>query len=322
MALQIKKASKQAVHIKLCLTGASGSGKTLSALRMAKGLVNEEPLADDNKIAVIDTENNSASLYSTEFKFSCIDMVPPHRAENFVQAVSQVVDAGFEVVIIDSGSHLWEGVLDYKDQLDKGGVGRSGNSSFTNWNQAGAKFKEAINAILQAKIHVIVCLRSKQEYVLEPNDKGKMVPRRLGMAPVFRDGAEFEFTTILDITFNNTAVGTKDRTRLFPSDRIITPHITEKIGEEIRGWLTGAAEPQPAPQPAPQPSPQLVAEPVPSASQPAIDELQGLMSQIGLTDDLLFKRFGAKTWADISEDMARTAISGIKAKLEQANTAG
>lgn len=312
-----KKATKQATHIKLCVTGASGSGKTMSALRLAKGLVNEAPL-DSGKIAVIDTENNSASLYSDRFAFDALDVHPPFESEKFFNAVIEAQKAGYECVILDSGSHLWEGVLDYKDKLDN--TNRGATNSFTNWRTAGEKFKKAVDAILQARIHVIVCLRSKQEYVIEQNDRGKSAPRRVGMAPVFRDGAEYEFTVILDVSNTNSAVSTKDRTGLFPADRIIHPHITEETGREIRNWLTSdtaQSSPAPAPQPTPT-APTAQESSTPPACQPAIDRLQELMSQTGYTDTQIFKRFGVSNWKEVSEDMARTAIAGIEKKLAAA----
>lgn len=313
-----KRATKKATYIKICVTGASGAGKTMSAVRLAKGLVDEAP-NESGKIAVIDTENNSASLYSDRYAFDALDLQPPFESEKFVNAVLEAEKAGYECVILDSGSHLWEGVLDYKDKLDN--TNRGASNSFTNWRTAGEKFKKAVDTILQARIHVIVCLRSKQEYVIEQNDRGKSAPRRVGMAPVFRDGAEYEFTVILDISNTNSAVSTKDRTGLFPADRIIHPHITEDIGKEIRNWLTSEPTQQSSPTPAPQSAPSAPTaqeSSTPPACQPAIDRLQELMSQTGITEHQVFKKFSITTWAQLSEDMARQAVAGIEAKLAAA----
>lgn len=313
-----KKATKQATYIKVCVTGASGSGKTMSAIRLAKGLVDEAP-NECGKIAVIDTENNSASLYSDRLAFDALDLQPPFESEKFVNAVLEAEKAGYKCVILDSGSHLWEGVLDYKDKLDN--TNRGASNSFTNWRTAGEKFKKAVDTILQARIHVIVCLRSKQEYVIEQNERGKSAPKRVGMAPVFRDGAEYEFTVILDISNTNSAVSTKDRTGLFPADRIIHPHITEETGKEIRNWLTSEPAPQSPLTPAPQPPPAAPTAQeslTPPACQPAIDRLRELLSQTGITEQQVFKRFNINTWAQLSEDMARQAVDGIEAKLAEA----
>jgi len=309
--IQFKQATKQAAFIKLCITGASGAGKTMSAIRLAKGLVGEGAL-DSGKIGVIDTENGSASLYSDRYQFLTIDMQPPFQAEKFSEAIRAAEQSGLECVIIDSGSHLWEGVLDYKENLDKA---RSGaNNSFTNWKEAGRKFKESIDTILQSKIHVIVCLRSKQEYVLEQDSRGKNVPKRVGMAPVFRNDAEFEFTVIFDINYTNSAIGTKDRTGLFPVDQPIVPHITEETGQKIRGWLTGNSPTQ-SPASTPQPTAPTAQSSNSSACSPAIDRLRELLAEIGTDDAKAFAWLKVNSWADVGEDLARQAIPKAEAKL-------
>lgn len=225
-----QKAVKRKAKLKLALTGASGSGKTYSALRMATGM--------SSKVAFIDTENNSASLYSDRFAFDVLDLAPPFTHDKFAQAVQDAVAAGYEVVVIDSASHFWEGVLAYKDALDK----RGGNS-YTNWNEAGQKFKIVLDAVLQSPIHVICCMRSKMDYVQEKDDRGKTVIRKVGLAPIMRDGISFEFTTVLDIDEAHHAKASKDRTAIF-GDHIF--QVTEETGKKLLEWLnTGADAPPP-----------------------------------------------------------------------------
>lgn len=231
-------AKKSAAYLKLAITGASGAGKTFSALRLARGLAGEK-----GRIAVIDTENGSASLYSDRFAFDVCDVEPPFDMEKFVAPIRDAEKQGYDVVIIDSASHFWEGILAWKDKLDE----RGGNS-YTNWSKAGAKFKDIIAAVLQSRIHVIACMRSKMDYVLEANDKGKMVPRKVGLAPIMRDGIEYEFTTVLDVDMQHNAQASKDRTGLF-RDSVF--QITEATGETLKGWLTQEAAPAPVETPAP-----------------------------------------------------------------------
>ena len=221
------KATRKKAKLKLATAGPSGSGKTYSALRLASGL--------GTKIAFIDTENNSASLYSDRFQFDVMDMAPPFTHEKFVAGVNDAVAGGYEVLVIDSASHLWEGILAYKDSLDK----RGGNS-YTNWNDAGKKFKEALDAVLQAPLHVICCMRSKMDYAQEKDERGKTTIRKVGLAPIMRDGIEFEFTTVFDIDMAHHAKTSKDRTGLF-RDNIF--QITEKTGQELLAWMESGAEP-------------------------------------------------------------------------------
>jgi len=226
-----KKAKRKGTHIKLAITGPSGSGKTYSALRLAGGLSN------NGKIAMIDTENESASLYAGEFEFDVANVEPPYTIDKLVDPTKHVLNGEYDVLIIDSATHFWNGVLEYKSKLDK----RGGNS-FANWNEANKHYELMLRAILFSKIHVIVCLRSKMEYILEQNDKGKHIPKKVGMAPVMRDGVEYEFTTVFDVDIAHQAQTTKDRTQLF-GDKIF--QITESTGRQIIQWLNQSPENSP-----------------------------------------------------------------------------
>ena len=221
-----QKATRKKAKLKLAITGSSGSGKTYGALRLASGM--------STKVAYIDTENGSASLYSDRFAFDVLDIAPPYNHEKFVDAIKEAVNGGYEVVVIDSASHFWEGILAYKDALDK----RGGNS-YTNWNEAGNKFKGILDAVLQSPIHIICCMRSKMDYVLETNEKGKQVPRKIGLAPIMRDNIEYEFTTVFDVTMDHNTKTSKDRTGLF-GDSIF--QITEETGKQLLAWLDKGEE--------------------------------------------------------------------------------
>ena len=229
-------AKKEFVPLKLAISGASGSGKTYSALRLARGLVGPE-----GRVAVVDTENKSASLYSDRFKFEVCNVEPREyqynggrqtmksfNAADFTNAVNAAISAKYDVLIIDSASHAWEATLDAKTRLDAGG-----GNSFTNWGAAGNLWKNVVSSILQAPIHVIACFRSKTEYVLETSETGKVVPRKFGLAPVARDGAEYEFSTWFDVDRQHVASTSKDRTGLFAEPAIIT----EGTGESFARWL-------------------------------------------------------------------------------------
>lgn len=218
-----QQATRQGSHIKLAITGPSGSGKTYSALRLARGLV------PNGKIAVIDTENNSSSLYASDFTFEVANVEAPYEISKLVNLTKYVLEGDYDVLIIDSASHFWNGILEYKDKLDK----RGGNH-FGNWAEANKHYDMLLRAILFSKIHVIVCMRSKMEYILQENERGKQVPQKVGMAPIMRDGVEYEFTAVFDLDMHHQAQASKDRTNLF-DDRIFK--ITEETGAQIMQWL-------------------------------------------------------------------------------------
>ena len=72
------------------------------------------------------------------------------------------------------------------------------------------------------------------DYILETNDKGKQVPKKVGLAPIMRDGVEYEFTTVLDLDMHHQALVSKDRTGLFGDELFL---ITEETGERFMKWL-------------------------------------------------------------------------------------
>lgn len=223
------KAQRKRVKIKLALTGPSGSGKTYSGLEIASGL--------GKKVALIDTENESASLYSERFTFDTCVVSPPYTIPKYVQAIKEAIDAGYDVLVIDSLSHAWAGeggLIDKKAKKDA-----AGGNSYANWNGLTQEQEKFIATILNAPIHMICTMRSKQEYVLQENVKGKMEPKKVGMAPIQRDGMEYEFTTVFDISMAHTAVASKDRTGLWGDDVF---QLSKDVGVRLLTWLDGGAD--------------------------------------------------------------------------------
>ena len=223
-----KKAQRKQAKLKLAVTGPSGSGKTYSALRLAAGL--------GGKVALIDTENGSASLYSDKFAFDVLDLQPPFTVERYVEAINAAVSAGYTTLVIDSLSHAWAGeggLLEQKEQLDA----RAKGSSYTNWASITKKHESLKSSILQSNVHIIATMRSKQDYVLVDKN-GKQVPQKVGMAPVQRDGMEYEFTIVFDVAMNHEAEASKDRTGLF-TDKIFK--VSEDTGKQLSAWLEGGA---------------------------------------------------------------------------------
>jgi AAA domain len=232
MTSKFQRATRQGTPLKGALTGPSNSGKTTGALEMATGLAN------GGRIAMLDTENRSSTLYADRFNFDVLHIFPPFDALKFCEGIKAAISEGYRVAIIDSFSHAWEGVLDYKGTLDS----RGGNS-YANWGPAGKKYRAVFDAILQAPIDILVCARSKVEYVLEVDDRGRQCPRKVGMGPVARDGFEFEFTVVFDLDSEHYAIASKDRTRLFSTTQRF--FITEETGRQLAKWRDSGAPAEP-----------------------------------------------------------------------------
>ena len=222
-----KKATKAAAKLRLGLIGPAGSGKTMTALRVAHGL--------GGRVAVIDTERGSASLYSGErgLDFDVLEL-DSYEAEKFIQAIAQAEAAGYDVLIIDSLSHAWAGkggILEFVDKAAK----RSGGGSFSGWRDATPLHNQLVDAILGAKLHIICTLRSKVEHVIEQVN-GRTQVRKVGLQPVQRDGLEYEFTVVGDVTQDHELIVTKTRAAWL-KDQIIR-EAGEDLGKQLAAWLS------------------------------------------------------------------------------------
>jgi hypothetical protein len=218
--MQLNRAERKNVKIKLGLQGSSGSGKTMSALLLAYGLTN-----DWSKIAIIDTENHSAELYSHLGAYNVLNLEPPFSPERYKEAIEVCKKAQMEVIIIDSISMEWDYVLEQHSQL-------AGNS-YTNWSKFTPRHHSFVQSILQANAHVICTLRAKQDYVLNEKN-GKFVPEKVGLKSIQRDGLDYELTIVFEIDIKHNAVATKDRTELFSGKTEFK--ISAETGKEISEW--------------------------------------------------------------------------------------
>jgi len=228
--MELKKASRKQVKLRLNISAPSGAGKTYSALLMAKGLVGSW-----DKIAVIDTENGSASLYSNLGDFNVIDMQSPFTPEKYTEALQACVDAGMEAIIIDSSSHEWNCLLEENELLANA---KFRGNTWSAWSQTTPRHDRFVQSVLHCPAHVITCTRSKTETVMGEDKKVKKV----GMKDVQREGWEYELTVSLNIDRDtHCAIPSKDRTNLFEGKNPFI--ITEQTGIAIRQWCeSGVAD--------------------------------------------------------------------------------
>ena len=224
--MQLQKASRKKASIKMGLQGPSGSGKTYSSLLIANGLCN-----DWSKIAVIDSENHSSELYSNLGAYNVLQITPPFTPERYIEAIQVCEKADMEVIIIDSITHEWEYIIEFHASL--------GGNSFTNWHKIGLRHKEFINAMLKSKANIIATTRTKQDYVLNEKN-GRMVPEKVGLKSIQRDGLEYEFTLVFDINMKNMASASKDRTNLFCNKP--ETQISIDTGKMIQQWCNEGAD--------------------------------------------------------------------------------
>lgn len=227
MSFIIRKAKRKNKKLRIGLSAASGFGKTYSSLLLAKGILK----GDLSKCCVIDSENDSASLYDNLGEYSTIALEAPYTPERYIEAITAAEQAGFEVIIVDSITHEWEGdggCLEIQSKL---------GGKYQDWAKVTPRHNAFINKILQSSCHIITTVRRKQDYEMS-SVNGKTTVTKVGTKEVTRDGFEYE----LDINFEVTndkhlVVASKDRTQLFVNKPEFL--ITEETGEILISWAAG-----------------------------------------------------------------------------------
>lgn len=232
---KIATAVRENVKLKLGIAGPSGAGKTYSALQLAYGIT-----GDWSKVAVGDTENKSALYYSAMGPWRHIPFDPnlvdggyhPNNYAALIRFAEQ--QPGVEVLVLDSISHEWEGkggCLDLVDQIGKG---------FASWKSVTPLHNGFMDSMRLSPLHIIATMRSKQDYVVEQNDKGKATPRKVGLKSIQREGVDYDFGIVFDVDTNHFARSSKDRTGLFmPRGEF---KITPAVGQELLAWSSSGAE--------------------------------------------------------------------------------
>jgi len=228
MTFTFKRATKSSARLRAALFGPSGAGKTFTALRIAAGL--------GGAIAVIDTERGSASKYADRFDFDVLDL--EHAAiPSYEGAIETAARAGYPVLVVDSLSHGWQELLQEVDRL---AAAKYRGNTWSAWSEGTPKQRALVDAILSYPGHVIATMRSKTEWSVEANGKGKQAPVRVGLAPEQGKGIEYEFDLLLELSPDHIGHVIKDRTGKFQDVLLDKPG--EDFGRALAAWLSG---PQP-----------------------------------------------------------------------------
>lgn len=240
--MKFEKAVRKKARLRLALTGPSGSGKTIGALMVAKGI--------GGRIALVDTEKGSASLYASPIKlpdgrvfdppeFDVLELSAPYSPERYREAIEAAQAAGYDCLIVDSTTHEWSGVGGCLEMVDEVARAKYKGNSWSAWNDVTPRHRAFIDALLQTTMHVIATGRSKTE-TAQTEEAGRKRVVKLGMKTEQRDGFEYEFTTVLDIVHDgHFAIASKDRTGLFSGD---PKPISEDTGRTLLAWLETGAE--------------------------------------------------------------------------------
>ena len=280
-----KKAQRQQSKLRLALIGPSGSGKTYSSLLISQGL--------GKSIALLDTERGSGSLYADLCDYDVAELTPPFSPERYIQAIKEAEAAGYEVLVIDSLSHAWSGeggILEYVDKATQ-----ALKNNFAAWRKASPIHNRLVDTMLMSNMHIIVTMRSKTAWEVQKDERtGKTKPVKIGLAPVQREGLEYEFTCVLELSLEgHVATASKDRTSLFDG-QYFTPG--KETGEKLRAWLNGE-------------STQNSGDEQPELQQPPAQEQVFQVPSVSSEKSLVQTKFGTSA-ADLLNVLRKLGLAG------------
>jgi len=247
-----EEATKEQAKARIGIIGPPGCGKTYTALLLATLL--------GKNVAVIDTEHGSASKYADKFKFKRLNLTDFHP-NNYVQAIKAAEAAGFDVLVIDSASHEWNGhngCLELVDQASK----RYKGNSYVAWGDVTPMHTEFIETMLASNMHIIATFRSKIEY-LQTESGGKKEIRKVGMAPITREGADYELDIVGEMDLDHNFVITKSRCEALANRVVHKPG--KELADAIGAWLSDGEQAKPVGKPI---TPSVPTNAVPKATAP------------------------------------------------------
>ena len=219
----IEKATVGQAKAKIAIVGIAGSGKTYTALTIAREL--------GLRVLVIDTENKSSTKYADRFDFDVLNLTE-YKLTTYINALKYAETQGYDVVIVDSLSHAWVGPGGALDQVDQA----SGNKFTSGWKIVTPLHNQLVATILNYPIHLIATMRMKMDYILVLNEQGKQVPQKIGLGIVQRDGLEYEFDIVAEMSAEHHLTITK--TRCFALDGFEASKPDGLLGQQVQSWLT------------------------------------------------------------------------------------
>lgn len=238
-----KRATKEQAKLRMFLAGPSGSGKTWTALSIAAAI--------GGRVAVIDTEHHSASKYADKFEFDALNLDVP-TIPGYEKSIRAAAAEGYDVLVIDSLTHAW---MAAQQMLDDTAARMKTPNSYMAWGTVTPLWNGLLRTIITSNLHVIGTSRSKTDYILETDNKGRQVPKKVGMAPVMRDGAEYEFDIAAEIDLEHRLIIGKTRCAELDG-QVYTKPTGQEIGDILKRWLNDGT-PKPPEQPKPPSGPPM-----------------------------------------------------------------
>jgi hypothetical protein len=267
-----RRAVKYDAKLRFAVCGPSGSGKTYTLLQLATEL--------GGPVALIDTERGSASKYADLFEFDVLEL-ESYDPARLIEIINEAAGNGYRVLCIDSLSHFWIGKDGELDKVDRAARRMQNPNSFAAWKQVTPLHNALIDKIVSAPLHILASMRAKTEWILDRDERtGKTVPRKVGLAPVMRDGIEYEFDVCGDMDQENTLLITKSRCPKLAGG--VFPKPSKEVADVLKEWLGGVPSEKVEPEPESE-TPVTTVEPKKNG---AVNGVGGLETLAVLTEEL------------------------------------
>jgi len=251
MTFEYRPAVRDLTSLLIGIAGASGSGKTFSALRLATGLA-----GPTGRVALLDTEADRSLHYADQFKFDHGGLHPPFRPDTYTAAIAAADKAKYDVIVIDSMSHVWMsegGVLDWQEEELQRMAGDDWKKreacKMAAWIKPKMAHKKMVSRLLQCRAHLIICLRAeektKMSKITDENGRTKVVPEPQGWQPICEKNFMYEMTTSFMVLPDRPGVPIP--IKLQEQHRFAFPEgqpITEQAGAALAEWAHGGTAPK------------------------------------------------------------------------------
>jgi hypothetical protein len=253
-----RKATGGGARLRAVLAGTSKSGKSyggLTILTTLRDTLNElnVPIRGNGKIIGIDSEYGRLNEhYGRMFDFD-VHEIYDFSAKSYANTLKTAIDNDYSFILMDQITNEWAGkggVLEVANAMQNAAGSRY--NSFTIWGPVNPIHQEFMDAISMCPVHIICTMRSKQDYVMEEyikdNGQKSHTVKKLGLAPVQRDGVEYEFDIYGQINQDHVlTIETRGELSRYLGDRkfLPGPHVDEpgevgEIGKIVGKWIAGS----------------------------------------------------------------------------------